>query len=453
MALGIRILSENLSGQTVNVTYLPSSGGTIDLGTQVIPFNYLSSYYFGLYEVYSPTYGYTYTLEVPGPSPSPTPTLTSTPTPTPSVTVTNTPTGTPTSTPSTTPTNTPTETSTPTPSPSRATFLVYSGTSAIDACERIVSTVIYGDNSQFDLNTQFFNTPTGPSTIDLTGYYSYNSLIVELNSLGVEIGGYSICPTVTSTVTPTQTETPTQTPSQTPTQTITQTPTRTQTPTPSINYYTYFVGSGSTFDDACYNFVGSPFNIYAPLSAGIGPNVFEIVYETGGNPPTNPVGDGFYSNGIYVFEVSGGQGEIIFLDPNGCLDAPTQTPTQTQTQTPTSTQTPTQTQTPTNTSTQTPTATQPTRTAFIVYSGTSIIESCSEVNTPVTVYGNNSVWGDVTAILNVPTGPATIDMTGFYNFNGISIEVDSAGQFVNISTCVTPTQTPTHTPTPTTTPN
>ena len=103
------------------------------------------------------------------------------------------------------------------------------------------------------------------------------------------------------------------------------------------------------------------------------------------------------------------------------------------------------------TSTQTPTATQPTRTAFSVYSGTSIIESCSEVNTPVTVYGNNSVWGDVTAILNVPTGPATIDMTGFYNFGGISIEVDSTGQLVSASLCIT--QTPTHTPTPTVTPS
>ena len=111
MALGIRILSENLSGQTVNVTYLPSSGGTIDLGTKVIPFNYLSSYYFGLYEVYSPTYGYTYTLEVPGPSPSPTPTLTSTPTQTPTQTATRT------STPTQTPTQTATSTSTPTPTP------------------------------------------------------------------------------------------------------------------------------------------------------------------------------------------------------------------------------------------------------------------------------------------------------------------------------------------------
>ena len=46
MALGVRILSNNLSGQTTNVVYFPDTGGTIDLGTQVFPFNYLSSYYY-----------------------------------------------------------------------------------------------------------------------------------------------------------------------------------------------------------------------------------------------------------------------------------------------------------------------------------------------------------------------------------------------------------------------
>jgi len=37
MAIGVRILSVNLSGLTTNVTFLPQSGGTIDLGTQVFP--------------------------------------------------------------------------------------------------------------------------------------------------------------------------------------------------------------------------------------------------------------------------------------------------------------------------------------------------------------------------------------------------------------------------------
>ena len=64
MALGVRILSDNLSGQTTNVTYFPDTGGTIDLGAQVFPFNYISSYYYGVYDCYVPTFGYTYSLNV-----------------------------------------------------------------------------------------------------------------------------------------------------------------------------------------------------------------------------------------------------------------------------------------------------------------------------------------------------------------------------------------------------
>jgi hypothetical protein len=94
MAIGVRILSNNLSGLTTNVTYLPESGGTIDLGTQVFPFDYLSDYYLGTYNCYVPTYGTTYSLVISGPTPTPT----ITPTNTPSSTITPTPTITPTST-------------------------------------------------------------------------------------------------------------------------------------------------------------------------------------------------------------------------------------------------------------------------------------------------------------------------------------------------------------------
>jgi hypothetical protein len=103
----VTISSNNLSGQTVDVIFYPSSGGTIDLGTQTFPFTYVSNYYWGLYECYSPTYNYTYTIEVfENPTPTPTstinftPTNTSTPTLTP---VTSTPTPTITKTPTSTP--------------------------------------------------------------------------------------------------------------------------------------------------------------------------------------------------------------------------------------------------------------------------------------------------------------------------------------------------------------
>jgi hypothetical protein len=100
MAIGIRILSNNLSGQTTDVTFLPLSGGTVNLGTQVFPFNYISQYIYGTYNCYVPTYGYTYSLEVLVPIP------TATPTPTQTVTSTSSPTPTPTITPTPTPSST-----------------------------------------------------------------------------------------------------------------------------------------------------------------------------------------------------------------------------------------------------------------------------------------------------------------------------------------------------------
>lgn len=98
MEIGIKILSNNLSGLTTNVTFLPLSGGCINLGTQIFPFDYISDNIFGTYNCYVPTYNHTYSLFVPYP----------TPTPTPSHTPTNTPTNTQ------TPSNTPTNTQTPT---------------------------------------------------------------------------------------------------------------------------------------------------------------------------------------------------------------------------------------------------------------------------------------------------------------------------------------------------
>ena len=64
MAIGARILSNNLSGQTVEVTFLPFTGGTFDLGTKTIPFNHLTSYPYGTYEVYVPLYDNTYDVVV-----------------------------------------------------------------------------------------------------------------------------------------------------------------------------------------------------------------------------------------------------------------------------------------------------------------------------------------------------------------------------------------------------
>ena len=118
---GILISSDNLSGLTANVVYFPESGGTIDLGTQVMPFIYNTDYYYGTYSCYVPIYNYTYDLVIAGPTPTPTTTSTVTPTNTQTKTPTVTPTNT--TTPTTTPTigtsqpQTPTNTSTPTVTP------------------------------------------------------------------------------------------------------------------------------------------------------------------------------------------------------------------------------------------------------------------------------------------------------------------------------------------------
>lgn len=243
MAIGIRILSNNLSGLTTNVTFLPLTGGTISLGQQVFPFNYISDYVYGTYNCFVPTYGYTYTLVVPGltptptttvtPTVTPTPTVTETPTNTPTLTNTQTPTSTltptntetPTNTPSPTntetPTNTPTitqtqtptttPTTTPTPTSNRYGFSVSSGVTFNDACSQLIPSItIYGEYAIFDENITFYDTIVGPNIGVLNGYFNNNQTVVNLVN-NVETGGFSLCPSITPTSTPTPTLTPSTT--------------------------------------------------------------------------------------------------------------------------------------------------------------------------------------------------------------------------------------------------
>lgn len=69
MAIGVRILSNNLSGKTGDVTFYPITGGTINIGMETIPFNYINPYPYGLYEIYFSEYDYTYPLFVADPTP------------------------------------------------------------------------------------------------------------------------------------------------------------------------------------------------------------------------------------------------------------------------------------------------------------------------------------------------------------------------------------------------
>jgi hypothetical protein len=222
---GATIFSENLSGLTTEVTFRPCSGGTISLGTQVFPFTYVNDYYFGTYDCYVPLYDYVYTLEIPCPSPTPTPTSTTTPTvtPTETPTITETPTATPTETPTPTntetttqtptptntetptetptptntetPTQTPTNTQTMTPTHNRFEFAVFTGLTSIDACSQVnIPTTIYGDDSLFDQNIQFYNDSFGPVTIDMESFYNYDQVVVELFVDGAVNSVFTLCP-------------------------------------------------------------------------------------------------------------------------------------------------------------------------------------------------------------------------------------------------------------------
>ena len=252
------------------------------------------------------------TVSVYGNCPTVTPTQTPTVTPTPSITPTNTVTPTVTETPTQTPTPTvtstvtPTTTITPTPTNARFSFSTTSGATGYEACHGGSSITIWGDESLFDQNTIFYDSASGPTTTDLAGFYSFGGSVVQLLTNGSETGGYSACvsPTPTPTVTSTVTVTPT----------VTTTPT--VTPTQTIGYFTYSLGfSGTSAADACTNFA-SPNTYYAPLAGGPGPNIGETLYTD--SALTTPATNGYYSNGVAWYQVTGGSGLITSVDPNGC---------------------------------------------------------------------------------------------------------------------------------------
>ena len=62
MALGVRITSNNLDGKIAEVTFSATTGGTVNIGEVTIPFNYITNFPYGTYEIYVPFYDYTYEL-------------------------------------------------------------------------------------------------------------------------------------------------------------------------------------------------------------------------------------------------------------------------------------------------------------------------------------------------------------------------------------------------------
>jgi hypothetical protein len=124
MSFTIRITTNNYSGQTADITYYPDTGGTISLGSQLLPYDYVTDYFYGAYVLYFASFNKTCEFYIEDPNfyllqensdpilqennyriiienaPIPTPTITPTRTVTPTVTPTRTITPTPTPTPS-----------------------------------------------------------------------------------------------------------------------------------------------------------------------------------------------------------------------------------------------------------------------------------------------------------------------------------------------------------------
>jgi hypothetical protein len=102
MGTQIILSSPNYTGFIADITFNAQTGGTVNLGSHVIPYTVDLDYYYGTYQLcYS---AFNVCCDVSIVAPTPTPTATSTSTPTPTATSTSTPTPTPTITP--TPTNT-----------------------------------------------------------------------------------------------------------------------------------------------------------------------------------------------------------------------------------------------------------------------------------------------------------------------------------------------------------
>jgi hypothetical protein len=83
MPATIQITTDNYNGQTAIITFTPDNGGpVVNLGSQVLPYDYNSDYYYGTYSLYFPSFDTTCTLVIAGQTPTPTPTITPTITPT-----------------------------------------------------------------------------------------------------------------------------------------------------------------------------------------------------------------------------------------------------------------------------------------------------------------------------------------------------------------------------------
>lgn len=67
------ISTKNYSGETAQITYFPDYGGTIDVGVQTLPYNYITDYFYGNYQLFFSAYNYTCEFSIPFSGTLPTP--------------------------------------------------------------------------------------------------------------------------------------------------------------------------------------------------------------------------------------------------------------------------------------------------------------------------------------------------------------------------------------------
>jgi surface protein len=230
MSTYILITTENYDGQMAEITFYPSVGGSIYLGSVLLPYEYYTDDFYGTYSIYIPSKDATCELRFITPTP------TKTPTQTPTVTPTNTPTNTVTPTVTPTLTTSPTTTPTVTPTPSISCH----------GCKyyKLYGGIGRGGYTEYEYIPCGSNTPTTiqVNKVDyLPGLFKYVCIkcsygIIRLSGNGTyNLEGECPTPTPTPTITTTRTPIPTRTPTTTPTPTVTTTrtpiPTKTTTPT------------------------------------------------------------------------------------------------------------------------------------------------------------------------------------------------------------------------------
>ena len=73
MASTVVIGTRNYSGETADITFYPETGGTINVGSHVVPYNYSTDYIFGTYELFFSAYNFTceFTISTSNPIPAP----------------------------------------------------------------------------------------------------------------------------------------------------------------------------------------------------------------------------------------------------------------------------------------------------------------------------------------------------------------------------------------------